>query len=407
MRIGIDARAYGWTGIGRYVRNLLLQLTSILPTLQGPWGAAELVVLIPPRYALEISELPHVRVWPVRDSYYSLYEQTGFFRQTLAARVDLMHFPNFNAPIAYQRPSVVTIHDLTRFQFTGQRHHGGVHQWAYEAVFRSAVRHAQHILAVSSFTRDALLRLFPSANEKVSVVYEGVDPQFICTAEEKQHAKTHLAPHGIPQPFILYVGLWMRHKNLRTLVRAFRLFREMGYPGSLVMTGEGRPWDEDLRMLAARAGISDAVVLPGRVSDTALAALYRAADALVCPSLVEGFGLPPLEAMASRTPVVAARAGSLPEVLGDAAVFAPANDPSAFAAALQVLHTDQQLRARLTGRGIERASMFSWGTCALQTLAAYATTLRVPLSPLRTASHHTREVGTLRLGESETRATSS
>lgn len=405
LRIGIDARAYDWTGIGRYVRNLLVQLTQLLPTLPDPWATAELVVLIPPRYAREIADLPHVRVRPVRDSYYSLYEQTGFFLQTLDADVDLMHFPNFNAPIAYRRPSVVTIHDLTRFQFPGQRHHGRLHQWAYATVFRSAVRHAGHILAVSRFTRDTLIQRFPDTAGRVSVVYEGVDPQFFCTEEEKRCAGVHRGLQSIRPPFILTVGLWMRHKNLPRLIHAFRRFRDSGYPGSLVVTGEGRPWDEDLRGLAVRAGISDAVVLPGRVSDTTLVALYRAADALICPSLVEGFGLPPLEAMASRTPVIAARAGSLPEILGDAALFAPADEPEAFATALELLRRDPALRARLTERGAARAAMFSWTTCARQTLGAYATALRIPLTDLPgDLSHRVSEVGTLRLGESETHA---
>lgn len=405
LRIGLDARAYDWTGIGRYVRNLLLQLTKLLPTLPAPWATTELLVLVPPRFAREIADLPHVRVQTVRDSYYSLYEQTLFLRHALETHVDLMHFPNFNAPIAYWRPSVVTIHDLTRFQFPSQRHRGQLHEWVYELVFRSAVRHAKHILTVSACTRDALVQRFPETGEKVSVVYEGVDQQFQCTVEQKR-AEARIVLPGIRRPFVLYVGLWMLHKNLNVLIQAFRKYRASGYPGSLVVTGEGRPWDEDVRALAAREGMSEAVVFPGRVSDMDLAMLYRAADALVCPSLVEGFGLPPLEAMASRTPVVAARAGSLPEILGDAALYASVSDPAAFADALRLLHDDPILRARLTERGVARAAQFSWSSCARQTLDAYATALHIPLvTALRVPSHPVREVGTLRRGESDTRTT--
>lgn len=369
MHIGIDARAYGWTGIGRYVRNLLTELAEAAERARASIPVRELVVFAPPRYARSLSSLPRTRVVPVRDSYYSLYEQTGFLKALLAERLDLLHFPNFNAPILYRRPSVVTVHDLTRFRFPGQRHRGPLRQLAYETVFRTAVQHARHVVAVSHFTKDRVLERFPAAASKISVVYQGVEERFFSPAGSGDDDV--LLGLGIRRPYVLYVGLWMRHKNLPRLVEAFTMLRASGYSGTLVVTGEGRSWDEDVAGLVERAGVAPHIVLPGRVDDRALAALYRGADALAFPSLSEGFGLPPLEAMASGIPVVAARAGSLPEILGDAALFADPEKPAELAAALQLVISDAVVRAQLVRRGRERASGFSWRRTAQQTLAVY------------------------------------
>ncbi len=371
MRIGLDARAYDWTGIGRYARNLLAHLPR-------PSGV-QYVVFVPPRGTRGVADLPSTQVVPVRDSYYSLYEQTGFLRTLLATPLDLMHFPHFNAPILYRRPAVVTLHDLTRFVFAGQRRQSRIHQWAYERVFHATVRHATHIIAVSAFTKDELIRRFPGTAPKVSVIAEGVEERFV--AGNRESAATSrdqevLHRMKVSTPFLLYVGLWMRHKNLPGLIEAFRILRERRYRGSLVLTGEGRPWDEDVRALAQRAGVADHIRLPGLVDDDQLALLYRAADVLVVPSFVEGFGLPALEAMASGTPVVATRAGSLPEVLSDAALYADPNRPGDIAASIARILGNPALRDDVRARGRARAAQFSWERCARETFEVYRDVLR-------------------------------
>lgn len=366
MRIGIDARAYGWTGIGRYARNLLATVTA---EAAATHQVIEFVVFVPPQYAQEVAALPRTRVIPVRDSYYSLYEQTGFLARLLTTKVDLMHFLHFNAPIAYRRPFVVTIHDLIRFHFPGQRHTSRLHRWAYRAVFASAVNNAQHIIAVSEFTKSELIKKFPSVNAKVSAIGEGVEERFSPTQSSADDGTIHRL--GITRPYVLYVGLWMEHKNLSGLLHAFRLARDAGFPGTLVMTGDRTAGGEDIRTHAEREGIARALVLPGRVSDDDLPVLYRHARTFVFPSLYEGFGLPPLEAMASGTPVIAARAGSLPEVLGDAALYADPYSPRDIAAALLLLESEPQLREQLCVRGKARARQFSWKICGRATLDLY------------------------------------
>lgn len=361
MRIGFDARAWGWTGVGRYTRNLLRELTALT-------DEHEYHVLVPPRYARAVAALPGVRAVPVRDSYYSPYEQLGLLRILRRLRVDLAHFPHFNAPVLYRRPFVVTIHDLTRFQFSGQRHHSWLHQRAYELVFRSAVRQARAVIAVSAFTKAELLRRFPEAHGKTVVVYEGVAEQHFAPGEQGEEVLRRL---GVGTPYLLYVGLWMRHKNLPGLIEAFRRIRQAGYRGKLVVTGAGRPWDEDVRGLARAAGVEGAVLLPGSVSDLDLAVLYRRADCFLFPSFVEGFGLAPLEALACGTPVVAARTGSLPEILGSAALYGDPQDPRSFADAVALVLKDSALRAELRRAGPRQAQRYRWRVCAVATLAVY------------------------------------
>lgn len=371
MRIGIDARAYDWTGIGRYARNILRELAA--SALQTP--SLSLVVFVPRRFAREVSALPKTAVIPVRESYYSLYEQTGFLHTVRRQRVDLMHFLSFNVPVLYRRPFVVTIHDLTRFTFQGQKHHGWLHQRAYEAVFGSAIRHAAHVIAVSRWTALELLQRFPAVAGRLSVITEGVEEQFVPRPDAEADDGQVLESLGVRRPYLLYVGLWMRHKNLAVVLEAFRRIRDTGFPGTLVITGEGRAWDEDPSSMAASSGVRSSVVLPGRVSDAALVALYRRAEALLFPSLSEGFGLPPLEAMACGTPVITSSAGSLPEILGEAALFVDPRNPRELADAALVLLGDSDLRARLIRAGLERASRYTWRACATETAALYVRVL--------------------------------
>ncbi len=363
MKIGIDARAWHWTGIGRYARNLVRELATRLGR------SDELVVFAPAAAASDIGRLPRAQFVAVRDSYYSLYEQTGLAWRFQREPLDLLHFLNFNVPVLYRRPYVVTIHDLTRFRFPGQRRRSRLHQWGYERVFGNAVQNARHVLSVSETAANELRRAFPEAAKNVSVVSEGVDAVFSAVPDPGDEER--LSRLGVDLPYLLYVGLWMRHKNLPGLVRAFRLLRRGGFRGVLVVTGAGLPWEEDVQALARREGVADAVILPGQVTDHDLAALYRRAAAFVFPSFSEGFGLPPLEAMASGTPVVAARAGSLPEVLGNAALFADPQSPSQIADAVRLILSDQGLRARLRAQGLFRARQYSWGACAEATLGAY------------------------------------
>jgi glycosyltransferase involved in cell wall biosynthesis len=373
MRIGIDARALGWAGLGRYSRNLLKNITS-------NDNENEYVVFAPKSFYAEMSSLPRTRFVSVTASYYSLREQTVFLAAILQEKIDLMHFLHFNAPIFYRRPFVVTIHDLTRFFFPAQKNNGQFHQWAYEEVFRSAVLHSAKIVTVSEHTRSDLIRYFPQVAEKTAVAYEGVDATIFNKEGDVSADKEKLARIGIATPYILFVGVWMTHKNLPRLLLAFRKVKAEGYAGKFVITGEGLSHHVNVGQLVNELGLKDDVVLPGRVSDEMLPVLYRGAQMLVFPSLYEGFGLPPLEAMACGTPVVASRISSIPEILGEAAVYFDPYSVEDIAESINKILLEEGLKEKMVDLGLSQAKNFSWKKCAQETLGVYNTVFeRIPV----------------------------
>jgi glycosyltransferase involved in cell wall biosynthesis len=287
-----------------------------------------------------------------------------------------MHFLHFNAPLFYRRPSVVTIHDLTRFLFPAQKHRGLFHQWAYEEVFRSTILHARRIIAVSEHTRNDLARFFPDAAERTVVIPEGVEHDQYRPAPHPSSGDEMLMRLGVTKPYLLFVGVWMNHKNLSRLLEAFREVRRQGFPGRLVITGSGRAHDEDVPRMVQRLGLSQVVLFPGNVPEDLLPSLYRQAFVFVFPSLYEGFGLPPLEAMACGVAVVASRVASLPEVLGAAAEYVdPLSSEDIARGILRVLR-DRSHRDLLIQRGRARAQMYHWERCARETLEVYASVVQ-------------------------------
>lgn len=363
MRIGIDARAYHWAGLGRYTKNLLRHLTA-----QN--REHEFVVFAPRTAARDLAELPRARVVPVTDSYYSLREQTVFLGSLLRERLDVMHFLHFNAPVLYRRPTIVTVHDLTRFFFPAQKQKGLLHQWMYEEVFRAAVQHARRVIAVSEHTRRDLQRFFPDVADRTAVIHEGVEHERYHPAEQPGE-KEILARYGITRPYLLFVGVWMNHKNLPRLLKAFHFVRQRGFGGMLVIAGAGRTYDEDVPGIVRRLQLSAAVILPGLVPEDALPALYRHAVAYVFPSLYEGFGLTPLEAMACGTPVVASAVASMPEILGSSAEFVNSFSVEDIARGILRVVTDDERRRALAQEGQAWAQRYRWERCASETLKVY------------------------------------
>lgn len=359
MRIGIDARALGWAGLGRYTRNLLNNLVALS-------GKENYFVVFGPRvYGSEVGNHPRIKFVSVTSSYYSVREQTVFLAALLKEKIDVMHFLHFNAPIYYRRPFVVSVHDLTRFFFPAQKNKSNFHQWAYELVFKNAINNSKKIITVSEHTRTDLIRHFPNLSQKVSVVYEGVDI-------EKFNTKKASEESLISRPYILFAGVWMTHKNLPRLLGAFKKIIERGYEGNLVITGEGKKHHVDVPKIAENMGLKKRVIFPGYVTDGQLKDLFQNADLFVFPSLYEGFGLPSLEALACGTPVVASRVSSIPEILGDAALYFDPYSVDDMADKIYMLLRDQLLRAKLVELGLQRSNLFTWKKCAEQTLEIYS-----------------------------------
>lgn len=385
MRIAIDGRVLTgrYTGDRTYWRNLLRVLPRLAPRDQfviysrTPVAPGELPPF--PNVTYRSLAAPNERLWTLMTLPQALR----------AERADLVHV-QYTIPPLCPCPIVTTVHDIS-FRLHPQ--------WfpfrdrlLLNMTVPAAIRGAARVLTVSESSRDDILRIYPFAAGKVVATPLGLPPEFvrgITVVQEKEQekeqenarqiAKTH---YDLNSPFVLAVGVLQPRKNLRMLAEAFgRAHAAHGLPHQLALVGKaGWATEQDtLRQAAAEGGgaaAAAAVVFPGYVEDAHLPALYRACDAFAYPSLYEGFGIPPLEAMACGAPTLVSDAPPMPHHVADAALVVPATDVDAWATALGRILTDADLRADLAMRGPERAGKFTWETTAAQTLAVYAEVVR-------------------------------
>jgi glycosyltransferase involved in cell wall biosynthesis len=353
MRIAIDARKLHDYGIGTYVRNLLRQLAR-------QDHDTEFVLLCHevdcPTLAALGENFRAVRE-PARP--YSAREQWSVPMDLRRERVALFHAPHYVLPPLVSCRKVVTIHDVIHLMFP--QYLPNRLAWAYARTFLWAATHqADRVLTVSETSKRDILRFFPIPSDKITVIYNGIDERFWTTPPEDQVTRVR-ERYQLDDPFVLYAGNIKPHKNLERLIDAFYRLRRDGFADlKLLIIGDEISKYATLRRAVHRYKLHKHVRFFGFVTDEMLAILYRLADAFVFPSLYEGFGLPPLEAMASGTPVVTSNVSSLPEVAGDAALLIDPYDPDAIAGGLRLVLTDQTLRAELKARGLARAREFSW-----------------------------------------------
>jgi glycosyltransferase involved in cell wall biosynthesis len=277
--------------------------------------------------------------------------------------LDLLHCPVGLAPVRSTVPVAVTVHDVMALErpdwFTA------ANRVQQRLVLGPAARRAAVVMTPSAFSRERAIECLRLERDRVVVTPWGVDERFA----PGHAAPATLASLEIERPYLLTVGSLQPRKNLEAALAAFE--RLPGDEHELVVVG-GRGWgDADLLERIRRSPASERVRLTGRVSDETLVELYRGAECFVFPSRYEGFGLPPLEAMACGTPVVSSERSSMPEVLGDAALLVDPDDVEALAAALEEVLASEERRAELGERGRRRAAGFTWRRTAAQTLAAY------------------------------------
>lgn len=370
MRIAFDARAYSWAGVGRYVRNLIQGLAQV--DTQNEYlvllGEADKEIF---DNSENLSLGENFTVKFVESSYYSWREQVFFWWQLKNIEADLWHFPNFNIPVLFNKPYVVTVHDTTRFIFPGQTSQSLIKQGIYEQVFKHAVQKAQGVIFVSQATADSLRDLPIKTPSLTSVIYEGVEARFKSPIDEKKLRDVHLLIGG-DEPYLLYVGVWMNHKNIPRILEAFSKASNIDSRVKLVITGKPKPGYVNVSAAADKLGIKkDRIKFVGFVEDDLLPALYKEAEALLFPSLYEGFGLPAIEAAAVGTPVIAANTSSLPEIMGAAAVYVNPEDVEGISFAIERLLADSKYKRTIINRGLARAKEFNWLQCAEQTRDMY------------------------------------
>ncbi len=290
-------------------------------------------------------------------------------------RIALLHALAFAGPLTISIPWVVTVYDLSfiRYPQSFQAANRLYLTWAT----RASVRRAHRVIAISESTRRDLVERLGVPPEKIAVIPCGADARF-APASDGVAIAAWRARQNLPERMILFVGTIEPRKNVARLVRAFaRAKRIARLPHHLVLLG-ARGWKyAEVDETIEQEGLENDVIFAGYVPPDELPRWYQAADLLAYPSLYEGFGLPPLEAMACGTPVVTSNAASLPEVVGDAALQVEPTDVDALADALVRALTDDALRERMCARGFAQAARFSWVRAARQTVALYRATLNL------------------------------
>jgi glycosyltransferase involved in cell wall biosynthesis len=364
MRIVIDARKLHDFGIGTYIRNLVAELGALDP-------ATDYILLTRPDDAGAAATAgPNFRAVVTPSRPYSLGEQWTVPRAAARERADLLHEPHYVLPPLTRCRTVVTIHDCIHLRFPEYLPSRAAFVYAH-AMIRLAARKADRILTVSDASKRDILHYTGVAPEKVVVVPNGLDARFAAVpdAEAVERVRQRFQ---LDHPFVLYVGNIKPHKNLPRLIAAFAAMRADGPEGlKLVVIGDETSRHPGLRQAVHRHRLDKHVRFFGFQPAATLVVFYRLARAFVFPSLYEGFGLPPLEAMANEAPVVTSNVSSLPEVAGGAALLVDPYDVASIADGIRRAVTDEALRQELIARGRIRAREFSWARAAADTLRVY------------------------------------
>jgi glycosyltransferase involved in cell wall biosynthesis len=364
MRVAIDARKLHDFGIGTYIRNLLRHLARTDQNTEFVLlcGEADLGVAaqLGPNFRAVLEPSPN----------YSLREQVHVPWVLRRERPNVYHAPHYVLPAGVRCPSVVTIHDCIHLMFPQYLPNRVAYAYA-RAQMWSAARRSNCILTVSEASKRDILHLFNVAPEKIVVVYNAIDSHFSVTPSEEAVARVR-ERYQLDHRFVLYVGNIKPHKNLVRLIEAFDELRRGELEDlKLLIIGDQISKLPALRRAVHRHKLHKHVRFLGYLADDQLAILYRLASVFAFPSLYEGFGLPPLEAMASGTPVVTSNVSSLPEVVGGAAVLVDPYDVDAIVDGLRRVLTNPTLAAEMRQKGIARAREFSWERSVAKTWAVY------------------------------------
>jgi len=386
VRIGIDARKLHDFGIGTYIRNLLRHFARLDHD-------TEFVLLSRPGDAEPLAALgPNFRPVAETAPNYSVREQLRVPMALRRERVELFHAPHYVLPALVPCRSVVTIHDCIHLMFPQYLPNRLAFGYARTSI-EVAARRATRVLTVSETSKRDILRFVDLPPDKIDVIPNAFDERFSVKPAEDEVNRVR-ERYQLQSSFILYVGNVKPHKNLERLIDAFHLLRKKGLDDiTLVLIGDDISKYASLRRAVHRHQLHKHVRFLGYMPEQTLAIMYRLASLFVFPSLYEGFGLPPLEAMASGTPVVTSNVSSLPEVTADAAVLVDPYDPAAIADGMARVLTNRELQESMRARGLARAGQFSWEASTRRVLEVYGQVCERP-APL-TAVHADPDRGRL------------
>lgn len=351
------------SGVVRYTHELTTALAALVPD--------ELTVFVT-QADDGLDDLPIRRIrapFRTRTEYTrALWEQTVVPYEVARLRPSVYHSPNYILPLALRCPTVVTVHDLAFLDSSLHRLRSHIY---LSTLTTLAIRKADRIVCVSRHTYEQLIERFPAAASRARIVSEGVGPAF--TRRDDAAVAAFRQRHGLPERYILFVGTFEPRKNLARLVDAYeKAVRATDAPDALVLCG-GSGWkNDDVFARINQSPVRSRIKVLGYLPDDELAAAYSGCSLFAYSSLSEGFGLPPVEAMACGAPVLTADAGALPETTDGAALLVDPRAADAIADGLIRLLTDDELRSRLVAAGAVRARELSWDAVARRTLEIYA-----------------------------------
>ena len=370
MKIAIDIRRMNEFGVGTYTRNIIRALARLD-------RENKYFLLGPAEKVNEIGKLP--------ENFKSIPVQApdtvrGYLQcHAVVSRLgcDLVHIPHlFWLPRRLPCRYVVTVHDMLEHMY--RAHSGsGFKRSLHFHLTRRVLKHAARIFAVSRFTKSEVEKLFGIAPGKIEVVYNAIDQRFLSGHATDADRQFLAERYQVTYPYLLYAGRISPHKNLVRIIEAFsalktELAKQDVYPDlKLIIIGDELSKHPDLRRTVVRGGVQNDVRFMGFVPIEVLRIFYDAAKVFVFPSLYEGFGLPPLEAMAHGTPVLTSNTSSIPEVVGNAAVLVNPENLFEMMRALQRVLLDQSLREKMRQRGYEQVKKFSWDVSAAEVLTGY------------------------------------
>jgi glycosyltransferase involved in cell wall biosynthesis len=371
VKIAIDIRRMTEFGVGTYIRN-------VVRTLGRLDHENQYILIGPPQKVQEIDPLPsNFYTVPLLAPDRSLKGYREFRTALQGLDCDLVHIPNlFSVPRGLPCPYVMTVHDMLE-HMARTRQKTGAWRLLHFQLTKRVLRGAARIFAVSNFTRNEIEKLFDIPPDRVEVVYNAIDERFLRGHASAADRELIANRYQVTYPFLLYAGRISPHKNVVRMIEAFsalksHLERDQAYPNlKLIIIGDDLSGNPDLRRTVVRSAVQNDVRFLGFVPIEVLRIFYDEAKVFVFPSLYEGFGLPPLEAMAHGTPVVTSNVSSLPEVVGNAAVLVNPENVFEIMRALHCVLMDRALRERMKERGYAQATKFSWEASVRRIIESY------------------------------------
>ena len=365
MKIGIISERLNrpLIGVGTYTHHLIKEMSMIYPK--------DKIYLIDYRdYEMfknlnKIIIAPSVKYLPKKSYFWHLYSQFRLRKNDF--KLDIIHSPE-NATLFVNlknQKKIITVHDIRPYLFPEL----GITGVRYKFALPRTLKTADKIITDSNSTKKDLINYFNIPEEKIKVILLAADEKFEVLNNEKINEVKQ--KFNLDFPFVLYVGILTKHKNIPTLIKAFYKIKKEDIKHKLVIAGTKRGKYKEIFETIDKLNLQNDIVFTGYISDEDLPALYNAADLFVYPSLFEGFGLLPLESMACGTPVITSNTSSLPEVVGDAGIMIDPHDVDRLADAMHEVLSNDRLREDMIKKGLERAKMFSWEKCAKETLKVY------------------------------------